>query len=64
MGCGKDCQATILRYAELVSGIFTFLAIGISVVQMGRHMKNYSNPFFQNKIISIESLVRLYVTMK
>jgi len=53
MSCLNECQESLLGYSKLLSGFFTALAIGISAYQVAKHLKNFTNPFFQTKTIMI-----------
>ena len=53
MQCGELCQNKIKLFDNIGSAIFMILAILISTIYACRHLKNYSNAYFQDKIIGI-----------
>jgi len=58
--CMEACQEVILDYAILLSGFFTVIALIISTYQTFKHLLNYSNAFFQNKIMMILFMAPFY----
>ena len=51
--CGYKCQQKIKFFDITFSLIFVIMAIIISIQHACKHLANYSNPFFQDKIIGI-----------
>ena len=52
MACDPTCQKEIIAMADSAAGAFTFITWSISLFQIGKHLKHYTNSYFQNKIIS------------
>ena len=59
MACNKECQDDILMMADSAAGAFTFITWSVALFQIGKHLKHYTNSYFQNKIISISSWMNL-----
>ncbi len=53
MSCDPQCQKEIVGMADSLAGGFTLVTWIISLIQVAKHLKHYTNPFFQNKILSI-----------
>ena len=53
MACNKQCQDDILMMADSAAGAFTFITWSVALFQIGKHLKHYTNSYFQNKIISL-----------
>jgi len=53
MACNRDCQDDILMIADSAAGAFTFITWSVALFQIGKHLKHYTNSYFQNKIISL-----------
>ena len=54
MTCNKQCQDNIMFYASGISLVCCIVAFLISGIQIVKHLRNYTNPHFQQKIIGIE----------
>ena len=60
MTCNKQCQDDILMMADSAAGAFTFITWSVALFQIGKHLKHYTNSYFQNKIISSIFLINLF----
>lgn len=60
MACNPDCQKDIMAMADSAAGAFTFITWSISLFQIGKHLKHYTNSYFQNKIITIIFMAPFY----
>lgn len=51
--CDADCERIFNFFDQVFSGAFMVISILISLYFANKHLTYYSNPFFQDKIISI-----------
>jgi len=60
MACNPSCQKEIIGMADGLAGAFTVITWGISLLQVIKHLKHYTNPYFQNKILVIIFMAPFY----
>eukprot|EP01017_Pseudomicrothorax_dubius_P048964 TRINITY_DN9023_c0_g1_i1.p1 TRINITY_DN9023_c0_g1~~TRINITY_DN9023_c0_g1_i1.p1 ORF type:complete len:302 (-),score=17.18 TRINITY_DN9023_c0_g1_i1:287-1192(-) len=60
MPCAEECQEQIFQYNLLISGFFTLAALMVSLYQVVQHLKHYSNPYFQDRIMAILMMSPIY----
>lgn len=51
--CDADCERMFNFFDQVFSGAFMLISILISLYFANKHLTYYSNPFFQDKIISM-----------
>lgn len=49
--CKEECIEEIIEFDEIFSGCLTLISILISIYFAKMHLKYYTNPYFQDKII-------------
>lgn len=55
--CNQQCEEIIVFFDIVFSAIAMVLSMGISLFFAYKHLRNYSNPFFQDKIVGFSSLI-------
>ncbi len=49
--CNQQCEEILVFFDVVFSGLAMVLSILISLFFAYKHLNNYSNPFFQDKIV-------------
>eukprot|EP01017_Pseudomicrothorax_dubius_P033482 TRINITY_DN4488_c0_g1_i5.p1 TRINITY_DN4488_c0_g1~~TRINITY_DN4488_c0_g1_i5.p1 ORF type:complete len:140 (+),score=11.95 TRINITY_DN4488_c0_g1_i5:149-568(+) len=60
MTCDAICQERLFYSNVVISGIFMLCALAISLNQVFKHLKHFTNEFFQERIVAIILMVPFY----